>query len=1078
MRKLILLQFALLCAFGNAEAQNLLPNPSFELYGLCPIATNKLNNSNITWYKYTNATPDYFNTCALPTSGAGVPANLLGNEPAASGNAYIGVLTHTIANHIEYVAANIPALKPGARYKATMKVSLADKSNIAGNDLGMFFFKSGPSFINTTGALNVTPQASFNNYGFITGKNGWTTLTTTFKADSAYTTVVLGAFHNPLSLNVTPVPPGTLSSAYYFIDDVSLKMDMRVQFQFSDSLFCANDSIRVNYTVDSSGYFSTANQFQLQLSDASGNFANPVIVASLPNTTSGTIRGILPDTLSGGNGYRIRIVALNPADTSLDNGKDITIKPLPAKPVTGSNAPVCSSDTLFLNASSATTGVSWSWKGPLAFSSKLPNTMRSNLASAHSGRYIVTASLAGCSVADSIQVIVKQAPSAITATANTPLCEGDSLGLSVVTSTINGAYAWTGPASFTGTVNNMSIPKASLTANGTYAVTVTLNGCSRSDSVKVLVKPMPYVTTAGNIDLCIGKQIALKAKSVLSNVNYTWNGPNGYTSQIQNPTILNANLTHTGAYIVTAKLNGCIDIDTIYATVYPMPAAPAASSNSPVCLTDTLKISSVLSQSATYTWKGPNNFTSGSANIIKNNTNFADSGMYRLTVTNAGGCIRKDSIRVSVKPSPVVTASNTSPACEGGTFILNTTGTYQGTQFLWTGPNSFTSTARNTTVTNAASTASGTYMIRASYNGCTYSTSTNVTIKPLPVAKASSNMPICNGEILMLNANVIPGATYSWKGPNGFNSNHANPTIGVGSATLNGHYILTITKNNCTSKPDTTTIKVNTIPVIGAYASPGDTLCAGTEPTFVAFVQFAAVGSSFQWYKNYNVMRGVTSLTHLMHDPTDGDILYCKMTATGVCSYPLDINSDTIRITVLPIITQPVVKISANPGSNIYPGQQVVFTANVQHGGTTPKYQWYKNGSEMSGARYATWTTKDVNPGDRVSVQIISEDPCTNRKTAADTLVLLHPTHIGSNVSGSELSLFPNPNRGSFSVRGIHGHKVTADVVNSIGQVVHHIQASDISGDLNITATLATGVYMLRISADDTEHVMKFIVAE
>ena len=73
------------------------------------------------------------------------------------------------------------------------------------------------------------------------------------------------------------------------------------------------------------GAFNGGNIVTAQLSDASGSFSSPVVLGTLATTTSGSISGTIPSGTATGSGYRIRVVASNPAITSSDNGSNIQI---------------------------------------------------------------------------------------------------------------------------------------------------------------------------------------------------------------------------------------------------------------------------------------------------------------------------------------------------------------------------------------------------------------------------------------------------------------------------------------------------------------------------------------------------------------------------------------------------------------------------------------------------------------------------------------------------------------------------------------------------------------------------------
>ncbi|RYD54093.1 MAG: hypothetical protein EOP56_19605, partial [Sphingobacteriales bacterium] len=107
---------------------------------------------------------------------------------------------------------------------------------------------------------------------------------------------------------------------------------------YLDTSLCPGDTFRVNYSV--SYPFRSGNTFTVQLSNAAGSFASPLNIGSVTATNNGNIFVSIPRTITPGTGYRIRILATNPGRTSVDDGWDIRIKPLP-NVTASSNSPVC-----------------------------------------------------------------------------------------------------------------------------------------------------------------------------------------------------------------------------------------------------------------------------------------------------------------------------------------------------------------------------------------------------------------------------------------------------------------------------------------------------------------------------------------------------------------------------------------------------------------------------------------------------------------------------------------------------------------------------------------------------------------
>jgi hypothetical protein len=84
-----------------------------------------------------------------------------------------------------------------------------------------------------------------------------------------------------------------------------------------------------------------------------------------------------------------------------------------------------------------------------------------------------------------------------------------------------------------------------------------------------------------------------------------------------------------------------------------------------LCTGDTLHLladTSAVSSSATYSWAGPNGFTSTLQNPLINNVSNSDSGTYTVTVTDTSGCVYTSSIAIVIyngsATMPVITITN------------------------------------------------------------------------------------------------------------------------------------------------------------------------------------------------------------------------------------------------------------------------------------------------------------------------------------------------------------------------------------------------------------------------------------
>src|SRR5690606_16511815 len=125
--------FALLMLFPfSLNAQNLVPNPSFESYSQCPTGPLNMYDCN-DWY---NASPvysaDYYNACYNEPVGypTDVPLNLMGYQEALTGNAYSGVDARV---HRSYIQAELTEpLVAGQCYYLEMFTSPAKRIDTIG----------------------------------------------------------------------------------------------------------------------------------------------------------------------------------------------------------------------------------------------------------------------------------------------------------------------------------------------------------------------------------------------------------------------------------------------------------------------------------------------------------------------------------------------------------------------------------------------------------------------------------------------------------------------------------------------------------------------------------------------------------------------------------------------------------------------------------------------------------------------------------------------------------------------------------------------------------------------------------
>lgn len=231
---------------------------------------------------------------------------------------------------------------------------------------------------------------------------------------------------------------------------------------------------------------------------------------------------------------------------------------------------------------------------------------------------------------------------------------------------------------------------SNVTAGTGYRVRVVSSNPARTSAnngINLDMSPAPNITGAANSPVCEGLTIQLTSSSTTGGVSYSWTGPGSYSSSTQNPSITNATLGNAGDYIVTASSNGCSSKDTVNVVITPGPSKPVAGSNSPVCTKGSIDLTASSTTGATYSWSGPNNFSSTSQNPSRSNASLAMGGYYKVIASLNGCSSMPDSVLVNVVAGPEIGAipSPGNVVCQGDsiTFLAFTSNAGTGATYQW-----------------------------------------------------------------------------------------------------------------------------------------------------------------------------------------------------------------------------------------------------------------------------------------------------------------------------------------------------------------------------------------------------------
>ena len=615
--------------------------------------------------------------------------------------------------------------------------------------------------------------------------------------------------------NVTPATPGSNCYTYSVTDNfgctytqnicVNATAGPTVNVTPATLTICAGQTISLNATGATSYSWSGPNGFSA--GTAAINIPNATVAAGGTYTVTGTNASGCPTTVT----------------------RNVTVNPLPATPNFTVNSPLCTGSTLSLNGPTVA-GATYVWSGPNGFSSSAEDPSITPVTAAAAGTYSLYIVVNGCTSATATQnVVINPTPATPNFTTNSPVCAGSTLNLNGP-AVAGATYVWSGPNGFSSSAEDPSIASVTTAASGTYSLYVVVNGCTSATATQnVIINPLPATPNfTTNSPLCQGQQLNLYGPNV-TGATYVWSGPNGFTQSGTNANIGNVTPANAGTYSLYVVVNGCTSATaTQNVVIYPTPATPNFTSNSPICAGGTLSFNAPTIAGATYAWSGPNGFSSSAEDPAIASVTTAASGTYSLYVVVNGCTSATATQNVTVNPIPATPNFTTnSPVCAG--FTLNLNGpTVAGATYVWSGPNGFSSSAEDPAIASVTTAASGTYSLYVVVNGCTSATATqNVTVNPIPATpNFTTNSPVCAGFTLNLNGPNVAGATYVWSGPNGFSSSAEDPAIASITTAASGTYSLYVVVNGCTSATATQNVTVNPIPVTPNFTT-NSPVCAG-----------------------------------------------------------------------------------------------------------------------------------------------------------------------------------------------------------------------------------------------------------
>jgi hypothetical protein len=223
----------------------------------------------------------------------------------------------------------------------------------------------------------------------------------------------------------------------------------------------------------------------------------------------------------------------------------------------------------------------------------------------------------------------------------------------------------------------------------------------------------------------------------------------------------------------------------------------------------------------------------------------------------------------------------------------------------------------------------------------------------------SDNEPVCEGGVLNLYSNPIPGASYQWL-KNGNNIISAtNSSFNIQHSTLSdgGTYTLFVSlANSCNNKASATSkvIIVNPLPHI--TLGKDTSICSGSSVTLSAK---GTNVSTFRWTKNSIFLQGATSINYQLSTINYADSGTYTCIATNTCK---SVTSNTMLITVnsppvISFFTPPTIKCSRD---------SIMFKVRLQTSdfGLQTSYQWKRKGNNIPNSTKSSYIISVITPID------------------------------------------------------------------------------------------------------------------
>ena len=243
----------------------------------------------------------------------------------------------------------------------------------------------------------------------------------------------------------------------------------------------------------------------------------------------------------------------------------------------------------------------------------------------------------GCSFADTVAVELFQTPQPALG-GNQSLCDGQSTTLDAGIGQ-PAAYLWQ---------DGSMQPTLLVSQSGTYAVTVTANGCEGTGQAIVTFNPLPEFSLGPDTSLCSGQSLAFNFAGLAD--AYLWQ---------DGSTTASYSLSQGGQFWLLASAGSCTFSDTLNVTIQESPAVSLGEDRT-LCEGEEALIEASIGENDGFFWQDGSTVPA---------ITVGQSGIFWVEVV-LDGCRSRDSISIEFQPPADLALPDSLTLCSGERLVL------------------------------------------------------------------------------------------------------------------------------------------------------------------------------------------------------------------------------------------------------------------------------------------------------------------------------------------------------------------------------------------------------------------------